>query len=151
MRVGPLCVFRPGHLVIGQGVLQCAFAEFGEIAQARQDNVGGHTVKLRGAAGDPIKFLDRQLQCTVLIGTAAQQRSEAADRENRLHRAFTESVLVTDDHRATIILESSCENFAGRGALPAGQNHERPRISHADGVGRNSDASVIIFRLNDRA
>src|SRR5436309_8693334 len=109
-------------------------------------------MELRGAARDSIKFLDGQFQCTVFIGMAAQQRSEPADREDCLHGTFAKRVLVTDDHSAAIVLERSRENFAGRRALPAGQNYERASISDAVvGIRRNSNVTVVIIRLNDRA
>ena len=122
MVVGPFRVFRLRHFVVSQGILQRAFTELREITQTWQNNVGSHAMQLCGSAGHPIKFLDSQLQRTVFIGMAAQQRSESADREDRLHGTFAKCVLVADDHCATIILECSCENLAGRRALPAGQN-----------------------------
>ncbi len=58
--------------------------------------------------------------------------------QNRLHRAFAEGVLVANNHRASVILKRRRKNFAGRGALPAGQYHQRSGISDAGiGIGRN--------------
>src|ERR1043166_945186 len=109
-------------------------------------------MELRGTARNPIKLLDGQFQCAVFIGMAAKQRSEPADRQDCLHRAFAKCTFVTDDYRAAIILERSCENFAGRRALPAAQNYERAGISDAViWIGRNSNVTIVIFRLNDRA
>ena len=58
MAVRPFRVFRFGNFVVRQRVFECAFAELRKIAQARQDNIGGHAVQLRRAARDAIKFLD---------------------------------------------------------------------------------------------
>src|SRR5205809_2387702 len=108
-------------------------------------------MELRRAAGHAIKFLDSQLQRAVLIRTAAKQRSKPADRKNRLHRSFAERVLVADDYRACIILEGGRKNLAGRRALPAGQNHQRPRIGDARGwIRRNTDITIVNFRWEGR-
>ena len=152
MCIGPFCVFRLGHFVIGQRILKRAFAELRKITQARQDNIGGHAMELRGAACDPIKFLDRQLQCAIFIGMASQERSEPADWQDCLHGAFTKCTFVTDDHRSTIVLECSRKNLASGRALPAAQNYERTSIRDAVvGIRRNSNITIVIFRLNDRA
>src|SRR4029453_12619300 len=77
-----------------------------------------------------------------------QQRSEPADREDSLHRTFSKCVLVPDDHCAPIVLEPSRENLAGRRALPAGQNNQRPGVSDAwIRAGRDPDAPIIILGL----
>src|SRR5206468_12254130 len=99
MVVGPFRVFRLRHFVVSQGILQRAFTELREITQTRQDNVGSYAMELCRAASHPIKFLDRELQRTVFIGMASQQRSESADREDRLHGTVAKCDLVADDHR----------------------------------------------------
>ena len=61
MVVRPFGIFRLGDFVISQGVFERAITELRKIAQARQNNIGGHAVELRGPARDTIEFLDRQL------------------------------------------------------------------------------------------
>src|SRR6478672_1172632 len=108
-------------------------------------------MELRRAARHAIKLLDRQLQRAVFIGMIAQQRSEPADRKNRLHSAFAEGVLVTDDDRAAVVLKRSCENLARRRTLPAGKNNQWTGISDARiWIRRNPDRPAIIFCLNYR-
>ena len=152
MRIRPFRIFRLGYFIVRQAVLQRALAKFGQITQARQHNIGGHTVELRRAASDAIEFLDGQFQCAILVGMIAKQRREPADWENRLYRSFSERVFVADNHGAPVILQSSRKNFAGGRALAAGQDDQRSGISDAGvGIGRYPDTSIIVFRLNDRA
>jgi hypothetical protein len=47
MVVRPFCVFRLGHFVICQGIFERAFTKLRKIAQAGQNNIGGHAVELR--------------------------------------------------------------------------------------------------------
>ena len=60
------------RLAPGEADLIRAFAELWEITQARQDNVGGHTMELCGPTRDPVEFLDRQLQGTVFLRMTPQ-------------------------------------------------------------------------------
>ena len=109
-------------------------------------------MELGRATSDTIKFLDGQLQRTILLGMTAKQRSKPANGKNRLHGSFAERVLVTDNYGAPVILESSRKDFAGGRALPASQHHQWPRICDCRiGIGRDPNASIIIFRLDDRA
>src|SRR5437899_11613408 len=100
MVVGPFRVFRLRHFVVSQGILQRAFTELREITQTRQDNVGSYAMELCRAASHPRKFLDRELQRTVFIGMASQQRSESAHRQYRLHGTLAKCVLVSSGQRA---------------------------------------------------
>src|SRR2546425_3476361 len=109
-------------------------------------------MELGRAASDTIKFLDGQLQRAILLGMTAKQRSKPANGKNRLHGSFAERVLVTDNYGAPVILESSRENFAGGRALPASHHQQRSGICDSRiGIGRDPNASIIIFRLNNRA
>ena len=138
MRVRPFGVLRLSHFIVGQAVLQRPFSELRQVAQTRQHDIGSDSVELRRATRDAIKFLDGQLERAIILRTAAQQRSESSDLKDRLHRAFPEGVLVADNHRASVILKRRRKNFAGRGALPAGQHHQRSGISDARiGIARN--------------
>ena len=60
-----------------------------------------------------------------------QQRSEPANRKDRLHSPFAECVLIADDDRAAIILKRSGKNLAGRRTLPAGKDNHWPRVGDA--------------------
>ena len=115
-------------------------------------------MQLGRAAGDAIEFLNGQFQRAIILRTAAEQRSEPANLENRLHGAFAESVLVAHDHRAAVILQRRGENFARRRALPAGQNNQRSgvgnariRIARDDDVFRSSLSSARSVPISKRA
>src|SRR6266571_3721603 len=98
MGIGPFRVLRLRHFVVGQTVLQRAFAELGQVTQTRQDDIGCDAVQLCRATGDAIKFLDGQLQRAILVRMVAKQRSESADWKNRLHSSLAEGVFVTDNY-----------------------------------------------------
>ena len=73
MRVRPLGVFRFRHFVVGQAILQRAFAELRQIGQRRQHDVGCDAVQLSRAAGDAIKFLDGQLERAIFLRTRCRE------------------------------------------------------------------------------
>ncbi len=58
MGIGPLGVFRSRHFIVGERIFQRALAEFGQVGQGREDNIGGDAVELGRAAGDAVEFLD---------------------------------------------------------------------------------------------
>src|SRR6266404_9571164 len=131
MRIRPFRVFGGWDFIVGQTVLERTFSKLGQVAQARQHDIGSDAVELGRTTGDAIKFLDSQLKCAVILGTASEQRSKSSDLEDGLHSAFSKRVFVADNHRASIILEGRRKNFASRSALPAGQDNQRPGISNA--------------------
>src|SRR5437899_7217338 len=77
-------------------------------------------MELGRAASDTIKFLDGQLQRTILLGMTAKQRSKPANGKNRLHGSFAERVLVTDNYGAPVILESSRKDFGDKNTFGKG-------------------------------
>ena len=81
------------HFIVGERIFQRAFAKLRQIGQGRESDIGSHAVQLGRATGDAIKFLDGQLERAIILVTGSEERSEAADLEDRLHGAFAESLL----------------------------------------------------------
>src|SRR3984893_17892985 len=129
MRIRPFRVTRLRDFIVSQAILERAFAKLRQIRQCRQDDVRGDTMKLGRAAGDAIKFLNGQLERAIILRTAAEQRRESSDLENRFYRVVAVSVLARNNHGAAIMLQDGSESLAGRGASPASQNNEWPRVS----------------------
>ena len=152
MRVRPLGVTRRGHFVVGQAILERAFAVFRQVGEGGNNHIRGHAVQLRGTAGHAIKFLDGELERAIVLRAAAQKRSKPANLQDGLHRSFAESVLVAHDHGPAVILQGGRENLTGRGALPAGQHHQRTRVGDAGiGIIRDHDISIGPLGLHNRA
>ena len=77
-------------------------------------------MQLCRAASDAIEFLDGQLQRAILLRAVTEEGSEPADGKDRLHGSFAEGILVPDNHRAPVILQSRRKNFTRGRALSAG-------------------------------
>src|ERR1700730_1637122 len=109
-------------------------------------------MKLRRSARHAIEFLDGQFQRPIFLRTAAEQRSEPANLQDRLHGAFAEGVLVTDDEGPSVILQGRGKNLTRGRALPARQHNERTAVGNARiWIARDDDVSVRTFRLDDRS
>src|SRR5262249_6563747 len=110
MRIGPLGVASFRHFVVRQTVLQRAFTNFSKIRNARKHDVEGTAGKLVGTSSHAIKFLDRQLESTVILRAAAQKRCESPDFKNGLNRSLTKCVLIPDNDCAAEVLKRRRKN-----------------------------------------
>ena len=98
------------------------------IVRGRQLDVGFDAIELRGAAGDAVEFLDRQLERAGFVAAAPEERHDPADLEHRLHGALAEGARIADDDRTTIVLQGRGEDFARTGAQSIGQDDHRSII-----------------------